>query len=285
MNGISSKWLLLAPLDPLRLTQIRCFGAFVIIISFVLIRKPHELRVRRSALPLLIGFGVFGFAAVQALYFISISRLNVATGLIIEFTAPIWITLWLRFVKKESVAKSMWLGLTFGFGGLILVAQVWKGLKLDGIGLVAATLDAFALAAYFLFAAKLSKTMAGDVMIAWGLGITTIAFAIFKPWSSFPFHIFTDSIPLKGHFGSNHLPGFILVLWVVTMGTIIPYMCGISGIRRLSASTASVIGMLEPVLAGVFAWIALGETFNPIQLFGGLVVLVGIYFADRASTH
>ena len=41
--------------------------------------------------------------------------------------------------------------------------------------------------------------------------------------------------------------------------------------------------MLEPVLAGVFAWIALNERFNLIQLSGAAVVLVGIYIADQAS--
>ena len=41
--------------------------------------------------------------------------------------------------------------------------------------------------------------------------------------------------------------------------------------------------MIEPVLAGGFAWVLLGETFNLIQLIGAAVVLVGIAVADRAS--
>jgi len=57
-----------------------------------------------------------------------------------------------------------------------------------------------------------------------------------------------------------------------------------AGIIQTTASTGSVIGMLEPVLAGVFAWILLGERFNTIQLIGAAVVLVGIAIADRASS-
>jgi len=57
-----------------------------------------------------------------------------------------------------------------------------------------------------------------------------------------------------------------------------------AGIIRTTASTGSVIGMLEPVMAGAFAWVLLGERFNLIQLIGAAVVLVGIAIADRASS-
>ena len=64
----------------------------------------------------------------------------------------------------------------------------------------------------------------------------------------------------------------------------VPYLFVVVGIRRLSASTSSVIGMLEPVLAGAFAWIWLSQSWTAIQLFGGVIVLIGIYIADRAKT-
>jgi drug/metabolite transporter (DMT)-like permease len=65
------------------------------------------------------------------------------------------------------------------------------------------------------------------------------------------------------------------------MGTILPYVLLLSGLRHLSASTSSVIGMLEPVVAGVFAWWWLGEILTPVQLLGGAVVIAGIILADR----
>ena len=89
---------------------------------------------------------------------------------------------------------------------------------------------------------------------------------------------------LRGIFEGNFLPGWVLLLWIVTMGTIVPYLLVISGLRRLSASTSSVIGMLEPVMAGIFAWIWLNQSWNAIQLTGGVIVLVGIYIADRARS-
>jgi drug/metabolite transporter (DMT)-like permease len=43
------------------------------------------------------------------------------------------------------------------------------------------------------------------------------------------------------------------------------------------------MGMIEPVLAGVFAWIWLAQSWAPIQLGGAAIVLVGIYIADKAK--
>ena len=87
-----------------------------------------------------------------------------------------------------------------------------------------------------------------------------------------------------GTFAGSTLPGWVLLLWIVTVGTIVPYLFVISGLRLLSASTSSVIGMLEPVFAGIFAWMWLQQSWNGIQLIGATVVLVGIYIADRARS-
>jgi drug/metabolite transporter (DMT)-like permease len=68
------------------------------------------------------------------------------------------------------------------------------------------------------------------------------------------------------------------------MGTIVPYLFVISGLRILSASKSSVLGMIEPVLAGALAWVWLNQNWDLIQLLGALVVLIGIYIADRSKT-
>ena len=282
-NGVISKLVLEAGLSSWRLTEIRTTGAFLVMGLVVLIRKPRALLITKSELPLLLNFGIIGIAAVQVFYFIGIKHLNVSVSLLIEFTAPIWIVLWLRFVKKKQVSPLMWWGLALGFSGLMLVAQIWKGLTLSGIGVLAALADAFALAAYFLVGEKIGKTKSSDVMMVWGLGVSGALFAIVQPWWSFPFHIFSQKIDLHGRFAGDVLPGWVLILWIVIMGTVVPYFGVITGLRGLNASTSSMIGMLEPILAGIFAWWWLNEAFNGIQLLGAVVVLVGIYFADRAK--
>jgi drug/metabolite transporter (DMT)-like permease len=45
---------------------------------------------------------------------------------------------------------------------------------------------------------------------------------------------------------------------------------------------AAIFGLLEPVGASVVALFLLGETFIGMQILGGLLVLIGVIFAETA---
>lgn len=282
-NGVVSKVVLAEGLSPWRLTQARSGGAFLILIAFFLLFKRRDLKAERSEIPWLIAFGIIAVILVQGLYFVAIGRIYLGTALLIEFTAPIWILLFLRFVLKKQVDRLLWLALALSFSGLMIVTQIWRGMTLDGIGLLAAFADSVALAGYFLIAEKLGKTKTGAVMTVWGFGIASILMAFAMPLWSFPTEYFTMDMQLPGWLDQYSLPGWVLILWVVVLGTLAPYLFVIGGLRILSASTASVIGILEPVLASLFAWWFLSEVLNNVQIAGAVVVVIGIYLANRAK--
>ena len=282
MSSIPAKLAMEAGLSAWRLTQIRTIGAFLILFLYVYAKNKNSLRIKRKELPILISFGVFGFAAVNLLYFLAIQRLNVGIALIIEFTAPIWIALWLRFIQKKIVSRLMWWGLVIGLTGLALIAQVWRGLTLDGLGVFYALMCAFALTVYFLVGEKLVDVKSSEATMALGLGISSAFFAIIQPWWSFPFEQLQEVVQLTGRLSEISVPNYLLVLWVIIFGTAIPYFLVLTGLRGLSAAKTSAIGMSEPVFGGIIAWIFLYEKLNFTQSVGVIVVLVGIYLANRA---
>ena len=269
-------------LSAFRLTQIRTMGAFLVLFLYVYLKNKSSLRINRKELPIFIAFGLFGFAAVNLFYFLAIQRLNVGVALIIEFTAPIWIVLWMRFIQKKIVSKLMWWGLVIGLTGLVLIAQVWRGLTLDGLGVTFALLDAFALALYFLVGEKLVGVKSSEATMAWGFGVSSAFFAIIQPWWTFPFEELGRVVGLTGRLAGISIPTYYLILWIIVLGTAVPYFLVLNGLRGLSAATSSSIGMLEPVFGGIFAWIFLYEKLNFIQSVGAVVVLIGIYLANRA---
>lgn len=284
-NGIVSKIVLLDDISAWRLTQARTTGAFLILFTFYLIFRRRELRPTKAELPWLALFGLVGVALVQALYFVAIERMYVGVALLIEFTAPIWILIFLRFVLKKHVPNGLWYAIVLAFSGLLLITQIWNGLTLDRIGLIAAFFDAFALAGYFLIGDHLSKTKSSGAISVWGFGFASFGILFFFPIWSYPFDALTKNMSLLGVFEGYSLPGWVLVLWIIVMGTIAPYLFVLAGLKILSASTASVFGMIEPVLAGMIAWWWLNESLTGIQLIGCVVVIVGIAIADRARQH
>ena len=283
-NGVIST-VVLDHISPFRLAQVRAIGAFFILLAIALFIDRDSLKAPKKLISKLAAYGIIGFAAVQAGYFLGIQRgVPLSLVLIIEFTAPIWIALWIKYVRKMYVPASMWGAIALSLLGLILLAQVWNGLSFDLIGLLGAVLSAFALTAYFLIGKSFGTSMSALSLTVWGLGMASLTWISSMPVWQFPFEVFSIDMDLKGVFAGSTLPGWVLLLWIVTVGTIVPYLFVISGLRLLSASTSSVIGMLEPVFAGIFAWLWLQQSWNGIQLVGAAVVLVGIYIADRARS-
>jgi drug/metabolite transporter (DMT)-like permease len=278
--------LVLDHMTTFRLAQVRAIGTFFLLFIITLIQDRNSLKAERREIPTLIFYGVFGYAMVQLGYFIGISRgVPLSLVLIIEFTAPIWIVLWIKFVRKSNVAGSMWIAIALSLTGLILVAKVWQGFAFDFIGSLGALGAAFALTIYFLMTQSQGVKRSAQAMIVWGFGVSGLFWSIILPIWNFPTQIFTADINLQGRFSDYSAPGWLLIAYIVIFGTLVPYLLVVKGIGLLSASTSSVIGMVEPVIAGVFAWIWLSQSWSAIQLLGGVIVLIGIYIADRAKTN
>ena len=282
LGGVAAKVLRSADMDAFRLTQIRTTGAALILITFAVLKGKSQLYARKDELKDLIIFGTVGVAAVTSFYFFAIKYLYVSVALVIEFTASIWIVLYLRFIKKKQVSPIMWWGIACAFSGLFLLSQIWTGTTLHPLGVAVAFADAFALAIYFLLADRLSQKRSSLSLMSWGIGVAAVFWALVLPWWNFPFEYLTNTYSLEGNLSNYSAPGWVLILWIIIIGTVIPYLLTVTGIRELSASTGRVIGMIEPLFAGAIAWWLLSEAFNTTQLIGCAVLLFGIYLADKA---
>jgi drug/metabolite transporter (DMT)-like permease len=69
---------------------------------------------------------------------------------------------------------------------------------------------------------------------------------------------------------------------VVVGGSLAPYALVTAALAHLPATSVGILGMVEPVVAAAVAWLALGETLQPVQLFGGAQVLIGVTLAETA---
>ncbi len=282
LNGTVSKLVLQAGLPPMRFTEIRSAGAFICLLTYALLRKPASLKINRHQIGFLALYGIAGFAGVQVFYFIAISRLPVGIGLLLEFTAPVLITLYVRFVRKEKVKSRMWASLVLAISGLILVAQIWNGLTLNGIGLLAGGIASISLAIYYLLGEHGVGIRDTTSLTAWAFGFATAFWLIVQPLWSFPIHLLSKQISLGGRFAHLHAPVSTFIILVILLGTVAPFVLVVSALRHTTPARTAMIGMLEPVFASIVAWWWIGESLTLIQIVGGVVVLVGIALAETA---
>ena len=99
----------LRPIDPLILSQARITFAFLIFLPALLIVKgPRVFRVPPADLGRLALMGILGLAASNYTYYLAIQRTNIATAITIQYTAPVWVLLYVVIVQLAAAqpAKS-----------------------------------------------------------------------------------------------------------------------------------------------------------------------------------
>jgi len=277
-----SKVILASGISSLRLAQVRCAGALVGLVVWLLLASPARARVCPRELLGLAVFGVAGVAFVQWFYFLAIHRLAVGIALLIEYVAPLFVALWARYVFHERVRRRIWLALVLALVGLALIVDVRRGGTISSGGVLFALAAAAAYMAYLLLAEHGVGKRDVVSLLAWGFGFATVFWALISPWWQFPSRLVTQHVSLLGHLETRHVPVWALMLWMVLPGTILPFFLLASALRHLPATRVGIIAMLEPVVATIVAWLWLGESLGAVQLVGAAVVLLAIVLAQTA---
>jgi drug/metabolite transporter (DMT)-like permease len=178
--------------------------------------------------------------------------------------------LWARFGQRQPVRPRLWYGLALSLAGLAAVAEVWRDVRLDGIGVAAGLAAAGLLACYYVLGARGVADRDTMSLTWWAFAFAALAGALVRPWWTFPYRILADTWPL--------------VIYLVCAGSIASYLLVAAALRHLPPTSAGIIGMVEPVIASAVAWLVLHERLDPAQLTGGVLILIGVALAETART-
>jgi drug/metabolite transporter (DMT)-like permease len=280
VNGTVSTLALQAGIPPTRLTALRCTGAAICLLAVLAVVAPRRLRITWREVPFLAVFGVVGVAMTQFLYYYAIGRMQVGIALVFEMTAPVFIALYVWLVRREKVRSRLWLALLLSLSGLILVAQVWQGggsLNVRGVG--AALIAALCLAAYYLLGERGTVHRDPVALTCWSFVAAGLFWAVAAPWWDFDTDLGTR-VPVS--LGTLTVPLWVLVVWIVVLGAILPFWLSIAALRHLSPTAAGLVATAEPVFASIVAWLWLEQVLSGWQVAGGVVVLTGIVLAQTA---
>ncbi len=279
VNGTVSKLILRAGVGAPDLTTLRAVGACLGLLVLGVVLRPglRRFTVTARQLPLLVAYGLTGFLLVPMLYFVAIARLPVGVALLFEYTAPLFVALWARFGQRHRVRPRLWAGLLLCLAGLACVAEVWGASSLDGPGVAAAVGAAVLLAAYFVLGAQGVADRDTVSLTGWAFGVSALAGLLFRLLGGAA----PDWSALAGHTAGG-TPLWLLVAYLLLLGTIVPYLLIAGSLRHLPATSVGILGMIEPVLAALVAWLTLGELLNAAQLAGGALLLTGVALAETA---
>jgi drug/metabolite transporter (DMT)-like permease len=283
VNGTVSKVALTgSDLSAVDYTQLRAAGAFVLLAFALALFARAKLRIGLRDIPFFAFYGMFSFALVQWLYFVAIEHLPIGIALLIQFCGIVLVALWARLIWKANVRPRVWGALSLTLVGLALVSEFWLGWTLDTVGVLAAVGGAIVLAVYLLAGERAVETRDPLTVLCFALLFAAIVWSVVQPWWQYPFEELTEETSLLGNLEDRSAPVWVLALWTIVLGTIVPFALTIGALRHLAATRVGITMTFEPVVATLVAWAWLGETLSAPQLAGGAVVLLGIFLAQTA---
>jgi drug/metabolite transporter (DMT)-like permease len=256
----------LRTIDPLILSQSRATLSLAVLLPVLLMRRgAAALRVPSRDLLRFFLLGILGVAASNYLYYLAIQRTNVATAIILQYTAPVWVLLYtvVRGARRPSLRRISAVGLAV-VGCALAVGLVGSGaLRMDTVGVTAALLAAFSFAFYNVGGHSVLARYDRWKVLLWVL-VATSAFWMFvnPPWKI-----------IAAHYGREQWAFMLVFSLVSVLG---PFSCYFAGLQHLEPTRAIVASCLEPVFSILIAAFALGELLRPFQTVGIVLVLIAI---------
>jgi DME family drug/metabolite transporter len=256
----------LRAIDALILSQSRAtFSLLVLLAVLLVVRGPRRLQLPMIDVRRMFVLGILGVAASNYLYYLAIQRTNVATAIILQYTAPVWVLLYTvaRGVQKPTLQRIAAVGLAVS--GIVLAIGMFGagGFRLDAIGVIAALLAAFSFAFYNVGGHNiLARYDRWTVLLYTLISASLFWMVVNPPWK------------IVGAHYSNSQWLFLFAFSLISV--LGPFWFYFAGFQNLEPTRAIVVSCLEPVFSIVIAAFALGEILRPLQTVGIVLVLVAI---------
>jgi drug/metabolite transporter (DMT)-like permease len=228
----------------------------------------HLLRANAH---IVVAYGVLAVGGAQFAYFNAVRHMDVGVALLIEYTAPVTVVCWLWLRHGQRPGRITLVGAVVAALGLVLVLDLLSGADLSAIGVAWALVAMIGAAVYFVLSAGESD-LHPLVLAAAGLWLAMVVLLLAGAVGVVPVEMSTAAV----RYGDTAVPSWLPVLALGVVTAAIAYVSGIAASRRLGPRLASFVALLEVLSGLVFAWLLLGQVPAPVQVAGGILVLVGI---------
>ncbi|MFC7403805.1 EamA family transporter [Georgenia alba] len=258
--------------SPSAAVTVRILGAFLVLVVPAAIALRGRWGLVRAEAGRIAVYGSLAMAVPQLCYFYAITHMSVAPAILIEFLAPVAVVGWLWLRHAQRPGRRTVAGAVAALAGLVLVLDVVSGAQISLVGVAWALGAMVGCAAYFVISADERSQLPPIVLAAGGTLVGGLALLVAGLVGVLPLRATT--VPVS--FALGTVPWWLplLLLAVVTAG--LAYVTGIAAARRLGSRLASFVALNEVLFAVVFALLLLSQLPGPVQLAGGVLVVLGV---------
>ena len=265
ISGTASKFLFNHGMTAYQMIQLRTTLSFCGLLLWLLIYNRLLLKIATKDLLYFTLLGVLGIGAAQFFYLFAISKISVAAAILLHYTGPVFVAAYAAIFLHQKLTRISLLAICGTLVGCFLVAGAYNLnlLSLNRIGIIGGILAAAAFATYSLLSEYGMRKYNPWTVLLYGLLFAAISWNIMYPPFKALLHTY---LPVE----------WFWILFIAICGTILPFGLYFEGIKCIRATHASITATLEPISAGVISAAFLGEMMAPLQILGGVLVIVSI---------
>jgi drug/metabolite transporter (DMT)-like permease len=244
----------------------------LMLLPAIILRPAY--RIKRDMLRFFIVFGLFN-AFQEITQFAALGwGVPVAVVALLMYCQPIWTTLFGRLMLKERIDGKKILALVIALIGIIVIVEPWK---ITGVvsmplrGIIAAILGGLFLSLWVIWSRIGGINKKHHVTAAFGcMSFSFLWLLVLRPIFSL---IVQDSAITGAKLAFPPIGWAGLALFALISG-VLPAMFFYRGIKKINASTAGIILLLEPVSAALIAALLLAQPLGLNVIIGGIIIII-----------
>ena len=258
--GIFSSVAFAHGVQPMEVAFWRAILAWLLFGSYALVRQ--EVQLHRKDIPLLVLFGILGISVFYVSYLIAVKEGGAAFAAVLLYTAPAWVVVCSFFIYRETLTIYKIVSVMMVIGGVMLISRVGDtSASRTGFGFIAVSaglISGFSYSLYYTIGKYFSSRYSPANLFFYILPVGALGIYPFVE-----FHHKTASV-------------WLAMAAVAFFSTFIANYCYYQGLKYLEAGRASIVATVEPVVAALFAYLILNESFTLYGYLGAVVILSAV---------
>lgn len=206
-------------------------AALALVVPALVILRGRWHLVRRNA-SLLMFYGIAGVAGCQLCYFYAVEHLQVGVALLIEYTAPVAVVVWLWLRRGHRPGPLTLVGALVAAVGLVLVLDVFSsGAQVNLVGVLWALGAMLGVTVYFVVSADEDNGLPPIVLAGGGAVVASLVLVVAGVVGVLPMTVSSADVTYSG----TVVPWWLPVIGLGLVTAALAYVTGIAAGRRLGA--------------------------------------------------
>ncbi len=238
---------------------------FAVFFAITAVLGLAKLRVTRRDLIPLAAMGAISIGIFHVLWNNAVTMIPVAVATVLNYTAPVFVVLFAWLLWRERPDRRQTAAVIVAFVGCVLVTGAYNiaDMNLDWLGLLVGLSTGLTYGMFTIFGKNALRRYDSWTVLTYAFGFATATLLVMQPRAMLEMF-------------AKPLSAWLWVIALVVVSTVAGFGLYTSGLKYLSASSASIAATLEPVIATGFAFALLGEVIDWVQMVGGILVIISV---------